>query len=53
MKLIQDNKITFWPSPKQLELRAELFAFLADCFESGKEYSEKDIGTRLPKSLLN
>lgn len=43
MQLIKDNKITFWPSPKQVELRTELFDFLINKFEIGKTYSEKEV----------
>lgn len=41
--LITDNKITFWPSLKQTDLRDQLFAFLIECFESNREYSELEV----------
>ena len=47
--LIKDNKITFWPSPKQVALRTELFDFLINKFEIGKTYSEFDVN-RIIKS---
>jgi len=50
-KFIKDGKIVSWPSPKNNDLRLELYQYMKQWFEPNKEYPEVLINMIIKKNI--